>query len=254
MKREILERPFDTHLIKSRRGHSGKTFSYVEGAEYIRRLNEAFDGQWSFEIVEHRVKPREVVVVGKLTAEGHVKCAFGGSSVTVSGHTGEPMNLADDLKAAATDALKKAASLFGIGLHLYSPDSAHADDDRAASSPSGAGPALAGERGKGRNARDAGPAARPAGAGGNGSSPAAAELRSTGETAGRPAPRAAASSTVTERQLRAMAAIGRTLGWTQESLAQRAVEAYKVPPSELSRVDASAFIGELQQLATKSAA
>jgi hypothetical protein len=30
--------------------------------------------------------------------------------------------LADDLKAAATDALKKAATLLGLGLHLYRND------------------------------------------------------------------------------------------------------------------------------------
>jgi hypothetical protein len=30
--------------------------------------------------------------------------------------------MADDLKAAATDALKKAASLFGVGLDLYEGD------------------------------------------------------------------------------------------------------------------------------------
>ena len=29
------------------------------------------------------------------------------------------MSIADDLKAAATDALKKACSLFGIGLEAY---------------------------------------------------------------------------------------------------------------------------------------
>jgi len=124
MKRDVLERPFEAHLIKSRRGHSGKSFTYVEGAEYIKRLNEAFDGQWSFEIMEHHVRHRDVVVVGRLDAGGCTKIAFGGAVVTTSQQTGEPLNLADDLKAAATDALKKAASLFGVGLHLHSSDSA----------------------------------------------------------------------------------------------------------------------------------
>jgi DNA repair protein RadC len=55
---------------------------YVEGAEYIRRLNDAFDGEWSFEIVEHHVRSNEVVVIGKLTAGSVVKTAFGGSSIT----------------------------------------------------------------------------------------------------------------------------------------------------------------------------
>ena len=32
---------------------------------------------------------------------------------------GKIVSLGDDLKAAATDALKKCATLFGVGLHLY---------------------------------------------------------------------------------------------------------------------------------------
>jgi hypothetical protein len=35
--------------------------------------------------------------------------------------------LADDLKSAATDALKKACSLLGIGLHLYGRDDARSN-------------------------------------------------------------------------------------------------------------------------------
>jgi len=36
--------------------------------------------------------------------------------------TGEYISLADDLKAAATDSIKKCASLLGVGLHLYNGD------------------------------------------------------------------------------------------------------------------------------------
>jgi hypothetical protein len=43
--------------------------------------------------------------------------AFGGSSVTRD--TSGREALADTLKASASDALKKAATLFGIGLELY---------------------------------------------------------------------------------------------------------------------------------------
>lgn len=131
MNRDILERPFEAALIKTRRGHSGKTLSYVEGAAYIRRLNEAFNGMWSFEIVDHIVTDHYVVVVGKLIAGGATKMAFGGSSITKSSQNGETLNLADDLKAAATDALKKGASMLGVGLHLYTdPERAGARSNR----------------------------------------------------------------------------------------------------------------------------
>lgn len=117
---DILSRPFAAELIQQRRGPGGQSLSYVSGSEYIRRLNEAFNCEWTFEIVEHQRFTSEVVVLGRITIDGVVKSAFGGSSIKMSRQSDEPISLADDLKAAATDALKKASSLFGIGLHLYS--------------------------------------------------------------------------------------------------------------------------------------
>jgi len=120
MKKDLLEKPFPNSVIKSRRGSFGKSLSYVEGSEYIRRLNDAFDSAWSFEIVEHQTIGKEMLVLGKLTAGDMVKMAFGGSTITTNRDTGELVSQVDDLKSAATDALKKACSLLGIGLHLYS--------------------------------------------------------------------------------------------------------------------------------------
>ena len=117
--RNALERPFDQDKVKTRKGNFGKRLSYVEAHEYIRRLNEVFGSRWDFEIVEHEVLDNEVVVVGKLTAGGIVKMAFGTSSITRTKETGEAVSIGDDLKAASSDALKKAASLLGIGLDLY---------------------------------------------------------------------------------------------------------------------------------------
>ena len=70
----------------------------------------------SFEVSEAR---DEVLVVGKLTAEGITKMQFGSSSITRHKTTKAPVSIADDLKAAATDALKKCATLFGVALSLY---------------------------------------------------------------------------------------------------------------------------------------
>ena len=80
MNRDLLDRPFEAGLIKSRRGAFGQQISYVEGAEYVRRLNDAFEAEWSFEVVQHHVHDTEVVVIGKLSADCIVKMAFGGSS------------------------------------------------------------------------------------------------------------------------------------------------------------------------------
>jgi len=120
--REALQRPFEPHQIRQRQGLWGDLLDYVEGVDYIERLNEAFEFEWSFEILEHRVYEDEVVVLGQLRAAGIVKQQFGRSRITRSRDGGEILSLGDDLKAAATDSLKKCASLFGIGLHLYRDD------------------------------------------------------------------------------------------------------------------------------------
>lgn len=117
MKKEVLCRPFPPELIKQRQGQGGKTLSYVETHAVIARLNEGCDA-WSFEIVEHQVLEEEVVVVAKLTADGVTKMSFGGTSITRD-RDGRPVSIADDLKSAGSDALKKAASLLGVGLELY---------------------------------------------------------------------------------------------------------------------------------------
>ena len=65
-----------------------------------------------------------MVVLGKLIAENVVKYQFGSSRVTRSRDTGEIISIADDLKAAATDSLKKCTTLHGVGLHLHNGDKA----------------------------------------------------------------------------------------------------------------------------------
>ena len=118
MNRELLETPFTPAQIKQRKGRNGM-LDYVEGHSVIQRLNEALEGAWSFEIVQHEVREDEVLVLAKLSAEGLVKMNFGVSQVTRERDSGALVSLGDDLKAAGTDALKKCATFFGVGLHLY---------------------------------------------------------------------------------------------------------------------------------------
>lgn len=121
MNRELLERPFLATEIRQREGGNGKTLDYVEGHAVIARLNEAFDGNWDFIVKSFEVSEArdEVLVVGRLMGEGITKMQFGSSTITRSRKDNQPVSIADDLKAAATDALKKCATLFGVGLHLY---------------------------------------------------------------------------------------------------------------------------------------
>lgn len=111
MNRQLLEKHFTADQIKQRQGEYGDILDYLEGATVIQRLNEAFDAEWSFEIMEHLIQEKEILVLGKLTAQGITKTQFGNKLREVSA--------GDDLKAATTDCIKKCATLFGIGLHLY---------------------------------------------------------------------------------------------------------------------------------------
>lgn len=118
--RKLLEQPFEPSQIKQRMGRSG-LLDYVEGHAVIKRLNDAFEGNWSFEVVSHEIlkESDEIAVLGRLTACGIVKMQFGISQITRDRETKEVISLGDDLKAAATDSLKKCATQFGVGLHLY---------------------------------------------------------------------------------------------------------------------------------------
>ncbi len=117
MNREVLCRPFPAEAVRTRPGAHGKTVSYVDVAAVITRLNEGCDA-WSFEVVSHKVEADEVIVLGKLTADGVVKMAFGGSAITLD-KEGKAVSIADDLKASSSDSLKKCASLLGVALEMY---------------------------------------------------------------------------------------------------------------------------------------
>lgn len=117
MDRNELERPFHSSIIERAKGRGGEK-RFVGVAHYIRRLNQAFGGRWSFDVVEYKILDNEVLVLGRIRVDDTEKMAFGGSSLTKK--SGGTLCVADDLKAASSDALKKAASLFGLGLDIYS--------------------------------------------------------------------------------------------------------------------------------------
>ncbi|MGC8778776.1 MAG: Rad52/Rad22 family DNA repair protein [Candidatus Caldatribacteriaceae bacterium] len=118
--REILEKKFSKKEIKRRPGKEGKELFYIETSSVIKRLNEAFDGEWSFEIKEKEIDLNRgyIWVLGRLTCGNVVKEQFGFKALSPN-HEKSAFDLGDDLKAAASDALKKCATLLGVGLYLY---------------------------------------------------------------------------------------------------------------------------------------
>ena len=115
-KLQRLQRPFSG--IRSRPGRNGQSIQYIEGHAIVQRLNDALVGDWSFKVLEHEIGEQEVLVLAELRTGDVVKQAFGGAEITRS-KEGKVVSIADDCKAAATDALKKAATLLGVGLQMH---------------------------------------------------------------------------------------------------------------------------------------
>tara|TARA_R110002096_G_C14660074_1_gene727636 strand:- start:1198 stop:1866 length:669 start_codon:yes stop_codon:yes gene_type:complete len=113
-----LERPFEPKLVRKRRGPGGKELSYVPVTDYIGRLNECFGSGWSFEITAREQYENQVVVEGRLIADGVIKAGIGGADLRRN-RDGEMTSLADAMKTASSDALKRCCRLWGIGLALY---------------------------------------------------------------------------------------------------------------------------------------
>lgn len=111
--------------IKQRTGRGNTVFNYVETGYMIKRLNEIFNHMWEFEVLDERIltNAKEVVVRGQLTVYPAkdfklVKVQYGGAIIKTT-KDGKPLSIADDLKAASSDALKKCASLLGIASDIY---------------------------------------------------------------------------------------------------------------------------------------
>ena len=252
MNRALLERPFEPAQIRQRKGRNGM-LDYVEGHSVIARLNEALDGAWSFEVTHHEVREDEVVVLGKLTAEGIAKMQFGVSQLTREKGGGALVSLGDDLKAAATDALKKCATFLGVGLHLYAdkPLAGRTAAMRAGGAlPPGTPPA-----------RPASPLPPPRPSpNGNGAGPrpptGPAQPAPTGPRHAPPAGDVGASPNgdrATDRQLEAIVSIGRGKGLAPADVEVMSLRAFNRKPGALTRSEASSLIKELSNLKRQTA-
>ena len=123
--RDFLMQRTPAHEVKKRKARGGKMVDYIEVGYVVEQLNKVFGFNWDFEIAsrEYIQEADEVIVEGRLTARanGHTitKQQFGGAGVKRFKRDNSPISLADDFKAAASDSLKKCASLLGVGLDVY---------------------------------------------------------------------------------------------------------------------------------------
>lgn len=131
---QILKRT-PAQYIKKRPAKGGGTWEYVTGG-YVRKvLNLMFGWDWDFEILDHTIIGGEAVVKGRLTCRTNgkqiVKTQFGNKDIVYKKQTQEeitkgldkiPLSIGNDLKAAATDALKKCAAEIGIAADIYNKE------------------------------------------------------------------------------------------------------------------------------------
>ena len=131
---QILKRT-PNQYIKKRPAKGGGTWEYVTGG-YIRKvLNLMFGWDWDFEILDHTIIGGEAVVKGRLTCRTNgkqiIKTQFGNKDIIYKKQTQDeitkgldkiPLSIGNDLKAAATDALKKCAAEIGIAADIYNKE------------------------------------------------------------------------------------------------------------------------------------
>jgi hypothetical protein len=123
-----LMRPFHEDEVKQLAARGNPT--YIEGNTCIDRLNEVFGPLgWGFEPQHIEWQPvvdgsasRKLAVYGVLTVylptHNVVKAQWGAATVKDT-NEGNKQDFGDDVKAAATDALKKCATLLGIYNYGY---------------------------------------------------------------------------------------------------------------------------------------
>jgi hypothetical protein len=210
---EKLTEPFPLSAHKHRQ-LQGKSLTYVEGHTVIHRLNAATGNTWSLEVkridtVQLNEDWRQVTAHVALTIPGlGTREHIGIQDVHVKG--------ADLVKGAVTDALKKAATLFGVGLELYGPDY-EAGDVAPVSQPSRAQP------------RDSAPP------------PERAPV-----TQPRGQSPAGLDEAASQRQFRYLQAVARERGLDPEALDARSEREFGVVAQALTRRDASTLIDLLQ--------
>ena len=113
-------------FIKQRPAKGGGKWNYVQTAYFQKCLNLMFGFDWDFEIIDEKILDKQVIVKGKLTCRAGgkqiIKMQYGRKDIAFKKDSTEQLDLGNDLKAAASDALKKCASEIGIAGDIYGGD------------------------------------------------------------------------------------------------------------------------------------
>ena len=114
--------------VKTRPAKGGGKWEYVTGGYVKKCLNLMFGWDWDFEIVDEKImiEAKEVVVKGKLTCRSGektiIKTQYGNKDIMFKKNSEIPLSIGNDMKSAATDALKKCASEIGVAADIYNKE------------------------------------------------------------------------------------------------------------------------------------
>ena len=119
----ILLKKTPAKYVHKRPAKGGGTWEYVTGGYVKKVLNLMFGFDWDFEVLDEKILEDEAIVKGKLTCRTGgktiVKMQYGNKDIVRMRSNGKPISIGNDLKAAATDALKKCAAEIGIAADIY---------------------------------------------------------------------------------------------------------------------------------------
>jgi len=196
---------------------------------YVDRLNQRFNGSWSWGLTSRQQVEDQIIVEGRLTAAGITKTGLGGTTITRRRDNNQMVGLADDLKIAEADAIKRACRLLGIGRDLYLNDAdvaAPSPQPRSSAPSPGGVPAAAPSMTR-----------RPV---------AAAPVEVTAPPAMTPAsPAHAVRNRLSSKQFGALRSLSRGTGHDDRTFKEEVRKRYGVEVAYLSRSQASELIGEL---------
>lgn len=122
----MLSEPFPREMERQLK-KGGTSLTYIPVSEVITRLNKVLGvDKWSFEIIScgrDALDPDYIVAHVRMTWYSQeplgliVRDGIGGQKIKRT-KSGEIVDLGDEMKGAVSDALKKAAQTFGVGLYL----------------------------------------------------------------------------------------------------------------------------------------
>lgn len=127
----LLHRRTPKNHTFDRPAKGGGKWTYVTGQYVEMYLNALTGHDWDFTVEKFDRIGDQVIVLGRLVVRvGQTKSdrreitkqQFGRAEVKFKKDTTDPLDIGNDFKAAATDALKKCASLLGIAWDIYGKD------------------------------------------------------------------------------------------------------------------------------------